>query len=85
MRTTTDGGGEWVSHRPDVRKRNFFCVSESVSESDTPPPLVHVRPDRKIFCVPDVYVRFDPDVLRGREGGGGGRGLMIIAIFLKIT
>jgi len=45
-----DGGG--VGYNPDVHKRNFL---QSSYQSPTPRPLVHERPDHKVFCVSDVF------------------------------
>jgi len=38
-RPQTVGGGRGAGHKPDVHKRKKMCISESVSESDTQPPL----------------------------------------------
>jgi len=46
--TDVDGGGG-VGYRPDVQKCQFVCVSESVSESNTPPPLK--LPGRNFFAI----------------------------------
>jgi len=39
----------------------------TTNRTPSPPPPVN---DCKIFCVSDVYARYDPDV-RGRGEGGG--------------
>jgi len=62
------GADKLVGHQADVHKRFISGISESVSESDTPLPHVHGRPDCNICEFRTFYARYGPDVFE-REGG----------------
>jgi len=56
------GGGSHINRTSTNAK--YFCVSKTPRLDR----IAHKRPKRKLYCVSDIYARYDQDV--SEEGGG---------------